>query len=159
MDPMEGHRRVCCHLLSAHKEGRRASSPLHTWGPSTKGLSSPAYSAGCLCLCGSGPSPAAIWQPQPPVWHSRPAYAAPTIDEMRFNSSGPFPAGIVLMETASEMLPFAASNPWSSAKLIVRSFAPNRPLRVAAPPFSVIPQHPPILIQVKAGGKWQILST
>lgn len=156
---MEGHRRFCCHLLNAHKECRCASSPPHTRGPSTKGLSSPRFPHTTRAACAF----AGLGHPQPqsdsPSHRSGTAVRRTLRLRLRKCGSGPFPAGIVLMETASETLPFAASNPWSSAKLIVCSFAPNRPLRVAAPPFSVIPQHPPILIQVKAGGKWQILST
>jgi len=51
-------------------------------------------------------SPAAIRQLQPLVWHRR-----LQSDEMPFDSSRSFPAGIVLMETASETFPFAAPNP------------------------------------------------
>lgn len=77
------------------------------------------------------------------------------LDEMQFNSSRPFPARIVPMDTALETFPFAAPSPWSSAKQIVHSLShQTRPRCVSAPP-----QHPPVLIQVKAGGKWQILST
>lgn len=155
---MEGHRRVCCRLLNSRKELRRASCPLHSWGPSTEGVSLPTLStdrAGCVCLCGSGQSPATVQQPQPLVWRRCPAYAGPMIwgnavqllralsfwDCPDGNSIGNMPVcspkSLIICKTNSSL-----------------SLPPNRPPRVAAPP-----QHPPILIQVKAGGKWQILST
>lgn len=149
---MEGHRRVCCHLFNSRKELRHASFPLHTRGPSTEGPSSPRSPQSARAAS----VPVGLGHPQPQsgspsrrsgtgLWRTQRL----PLDEMQFSSSGPFPAGILLMETASETIPFAAPNPCSSAKQTVRCVSPQTvPPRVAAPP-----QHPPVPVQVKAGGK------
>lgn len=108
-----------------------------------------AYRAGCLCPRRSGPPPDTLGSPShrsgTGVWRRQHLQ----FDEMQFNSPEPFPAGIVLMETASETTPLAPLKSLIACKTSsLLCLPPNRPPHAAAPP-----QHPPISIQVQAGGK------